>query len=142
MSLSRFLSVHSRKLYWSQNWFLHLLGIGAAPVDRLQSGGTAWANDGQQEQGTAAPCAAPHPRKKSETGYTEARYHKPATISCPCMSPVAPGARKGHVPEWNPTKLRVFLLRLFEMFHIVRNWLENYSCDEIRVLRTERVCSV
>jgi len=41
------------------------------------------------------------------------------------MSPAAPGARTGNIP----TKLPVLLLQLNEIFHIVRNWLENHSCD-------------
>lgn len=53
-------------------------------------------------------------------------------MRCVCMSPAAPGARTGRIP----TKLRVVPLQLQEIFHIVRNWLEKRSCDEMHVLGT------
>ena len=74
---------------------------------------------------------------------TAARYHKPESrpdgTCCLCMSP---GARRGLIPEWGPSKLRVFLLHLDENVHIVRNWLENHSRDEIHVWKTETVWSI
>lgn len=42
---------------------LHLLGVGAAPEDGLQSGAPTGAHRGQQDHGTAAPCECPHHRK-------------------------------------------------------------------------------
>lgn len=52
---------------WAWGSLIHLLCVGDAPVDGLQSAGTTWANDGQQDHGTATPCDdSPHHRNQTQ----------------------------------------------------------------------------
>lgn len=87
---------------------LHLLRVGAAPVDGLQSDGTTRANNGQKQHGTPAPCDCPHHRNQCEPRLTPTRYHKTEQVKvcCLCMSPLTPGARgTGRILEWDPRLL-------------------------------------
>ena len=107
-------------------------------MDGLQGGGVTPADDGQQDGGARTPCASPHHGQAGRRlGIIQRGGEglEPAASACPRWPPVR--AEDDASPSPDPTELRAFLPRLWEMFHIVRNWLESRSCDESRVLRTE-----